>query len=368
MNILLISYGIKEYDGRLSELYKVAKQMGNVTLVCCGNNLSMVPEENIVEINSKKYLSPRVYVAFVYRCLQAAVKMKNIDILISDNLFAAIPSLLIRKLSNPTHIVQDVRELYSIKDITSKAGRLFCKYEIALMHKADVVMCANEQRADIMQDNYKLEEKPLVFENIRFLDGRFDSEKLDEKYAGYFNYKVNIVSTGGVSVLRTTDKLVYAMSKLPKDYGLFIIGGGASEDKKIIQKIIDKYKLNNVHLIEKIPLAELKYIVRRCDIGIVNYHKRDLNNKYCASGKVYEYLAEGLPIVTTENIPLKIFSEKYNLGAADDDFYNGIIKVSNSIDQYKERVTKYISSISVDKYNSKIANSVLDTLKTKDLN
>ena len=48
MKILLISYGIKEYDGRLSEIYEVAKKMGNVTLVCVGNNKSKNINEKIV--------------------------------------------------------------------------------------------------------------------------------------------------------------------------------------------------------------------------------------------------------------------------------------------------------------------------------
>lgn len=368
MNILLISYGIKEYDGRLAEIYNVAKKLGDVTLVCCGNNNSSNVNETIIKVNKSKYLSLRLYISFICSCLRSAKKVGKIDILFSDNLFASIPALIIKKLFKPEYMIQDVRELYSYRDIKSKAGRLFYKCETILIKNADVALCANAQRSKIMIGKYKLKRVPLVFENIRFLTGEYDKKALDEKYIDCFKYRVNIVSTGGLSVLRTTDKLVSAMAKLPSDYGLYIIGEGTDEDKRIIQQIISINNLTNVMLINKVPLPELRYIVQRCDIGIVNYHKNDLNNKYCASGKIFEYLAEGLPIVTTENLPLKTITEQYGIGEADDSFHKGILKVSNNIDSYKERVDAYISEISIEKYNSKIANEISEIINCKDIN
>lgn len=365
MNVLLISYGIKEYDGRLTEIYNVAKKIGDVTLVCCGNSKCSNVKEKIVDVNKSKYLSLRLYISFLLTCLKAAKEMGGIDILFSDNLFASIPALIIRKLFKPKVIVQDVRELYFYKDIKNISGRLFCKYETVLMKKSDVVLCANYHRSKIMFEQHKLKTFPLVFENIRFLTGEYDKKVLDEKYSNCFKYKVNIVSTGGLSVLRTTDKLVFAMTKLSNDYGLYIIGDGTDEDNRIIQYIIDTNNLTNVMLIPKVPLEELRYIVQRCDIGIVSYHKKDLNNKYCASGKVYEYLAEGLPIVTTENLPLKDLCVKYGVGESDDCFYKGIVKVSNNMSDYRQRVESYVSSISVDKNNSKIACEILKIINSE---
>ena len=38
-----------------------------------------------------------------------------------------------------------------------------------------------------------------------------------------------------------------------------------------------------------------------------------MNNKYCASGKIFEFLYEGIPVVTTTNITLKTVCDEYNI-------------------------------------------------------
>ena len=54
----------------------------------------------------------------------------------------------------------------------------------------------------------------------------------------------------------------------------------------------------NVHSLGAVPYAELPAHLQAADVGIVPYRRSDFNDASCPL-KVYEYLAAGLPVVTT---------------------------------------------------------------------
>ena len=87
----------------------------------------------------------------------------------------------------------------------------------------------------------------------------------------------------------------------------------------------------------------LKYFIENSQVGMVTYHQHDLNNKYCASGKIYEFLFEGKPVVTSTNPPLADFCGKYGIGIAEDNYE----PVSYThLDVYKRQSLNGISQIS----------------------
>ena len=351
MKILVISYGVAEYDGRLQELIRVAENLGQVELCCC----TKTAKEGLFDVDGE-YLSAKTYLGFCRYVLKKS-RGKKFDMLFADNLFAAPPALLLRLLKRPKYLVQDVRELYFAEKMYG-SSRFFAKFERRLMKNADVVLAANEERAEIMEREFKLKKRPMVFENIRFLSGDFDEVELQKKYEGVFRYSYNLVSTSGLFMARDTDKLIASMKNLDDRFGLFFVGSSKESDVKRMREIMEEHGIQNVHLIGKVPMAELVYIVRQCQIGLVHYHKRDLNNKFCASGKIYEFLHEGLPIVTTENPPLKNFCDAYGIGIADDGFSKGIRTVAESYGAYQTRVREFVSCISVEEYNRAVAETI----------
>ena len=109
---------------------------------------------------------------------------------------------------------------------------------------------------------------------------------------------------------------------------------------------------------KKIISDELKYLLSISHIGIVNYGKYDTNNRFCASGKIYEYLFEGIPVVTTENEPLVDFCKNNHVGIADDQYINGIKKILESYEKYIENVSKY-KEYDVMENNEKLLKKIL---------
>ena len=334
MKILLLSYSDYNYDGRLRALIDVFSQIGD--LHCFVRKAPMI--NNITTCDDN-------YFSFIIKSIAFYKKNMPFDLLVLDNRKATIPGLIIHKLFKPSFIIQDSRELYLFDEVNTFSSKLGCIFERMMSKKSNIVICANEYRSIIMKEKYGLKNKPLVYENLRKL--KYDSEQeckeAETKFKDYVQDEdFHIISTSGCSNKRTTDILVNNLNKVEKKCRLFLVGDSSKEDLDIIQNIIKTNHLNNVFIFGKLNQAELKYLISKSHLGIVNYGQYDTNNKYCASGKLYEFLYEGIPVVTTTNPPLLEMCYQYKIGESDDTYYDAINRIMNNYDYYKTNVIKYI--------------------------
>jgi len=362
MNIFFISYGVWDYDGRLRQLAKVANKIGKTTIISRMKNSVSNKQKSHIRLYYNSFL------VFIIRSIVESIKLKKIDILFVDNRKAIIPSLFIIMLKKPKKVILDVRELYLPHEAVNLSSKVGCFFEGKMIKKADILISANKYRSLFMKNYYKLRQLPLVYENIRKLEWTKDitNHKLDDKYKNIFSKNTfKIISSSGCSISRTNDKLVKAMAILGKDYELLLVGGGTKKDLTTILEIIKENNLKNIHIIDLVGEHELKYLISNSHIGIVNYHQNDSNNKYCASGKIFEFLFEGKPVVTTDNIPLKDFCLNYGIGISDNMYANGILEIKQKYDKYVDIVMKYISQIDVQQNNDALVNGIKERLLKK---
>lgn len=343
MNILLISYGDYRYDGRLRELIKIFNKIGKLTVMCIGK----ANENNIHIIKNLGYYE------FIKHVIYEGKKLKNIDILVVDNRRACIPGLRLIKYLKPAIVIQDCRELYLSKESHGLKSKVGCYFEQKMLTIADIIIAANKQRSDIMKDIYNLSECPIVYENFRHLEYINSTEEECANILGKYikNDEFRIISTSGCNFDRTNNILVENLNKVKAKVRLFLVGNSSKRDIKGIKNIIKRKKLNNVEIIGNLQQAELKYLISHSHIGIVNYHQKDINNKFCASGKIYEYLYEGIPVVTTTNPPLKSLCDKFKIGVSTDLYYDGINEILQNYKEYKTNVKKFMETY-VEKANN----------------
>ena len=347
MNIFMISHSDFDYDGRLRELYKVFSKLGNLYTITKGS----------VAQDTNHRLYQGGYLGFIAAAIKYGSSLDKIDLLVLDNRKSVIPGLILRVLKRPGLMIQDCRELYDIKHVEHLAGKIGCVIEKWGIKRADIIICANLERAQIMQEVFHLTRMPVVYENLRQLQYSDESaiQQQQEKFARYVHEdEFRIISSSGCSTSRTNDVLVQNLDSVVRNCRLFLVGSSPEKDRQVIEKLIAEKKLNNVEILDQLNQDELKYLISVCHIGIVNYHQKDTNNKLCASGKVYEFIYEGIPVVTTTNPPLKRMCDENGIGCSDDHYFEGINKVLSNYTQYQENVRRFAAENPVEANNERL--------------
>ena len=305
--VILVSFSNLNKDGRLQELLKICNNLGEV---------------KIFE-RSKKTLFKYIWDLF---------REKKCEYFVIDNRTILPIAILFSFLKKPKYIIQDCREMYFFEEQKTLKSKIGCIFEKIMIKKATIVLTANQYRARRMKKYYSLKTQPIVFENIRYLEIEKISEELKNKYNYLDKFKTfKIVSTAGYKHTLVEKKLVDEVSEL-ENVDLFFIGTEKINNREIFNK--------NIHFLPKLSLEELKVVLGKMDIGYVGYDIVNLNTKYCASGKIYEYLYEKLPILAYKNIPLKIFVEENKIGLSGDNFKELIEKLKNNYKYYKENTIK----------------------------
>ena len=130
----------------------------------------------------------------------------------------------------------------------------------------------------------------------------------------------NIVYMGSISFANHVQTLVDAAALLQDDsiYHFFIYGDGSQREE--LERYVQDNHIQNVHFKEKrIPLCEVAWVVSQATVNMMTYEK-GFGYMGVSSGKLFQYLAAGKPIVCNIDIAYDDVITDNNLGIARDMF------------------------------------------------
>ena len=150
---------------------------------------------------------------------------------------------------------------------------------------------------------------------------QFDADKVayprpDEDYKRKDTLK--IVYVGSINLANHVQTLIDAAALLQNDsrYQFFIYGNGAERD--YLESYVIENNIENVHFKEhRIPFCEVAWVVSQASVNIMNYEK-GFGHLGVSSGKMWQYLAAGKPIVCNINIAYDDVITDNQLGIAKD--------------------------------------------------
>ena len=348
MKIMFIVYHDIPTEARSQEILECAKRLGeDVVLVSYSTPENKDGVRCIVTGRGQ-----RRYFPFIYSAIRAIIRENPNVVFLHDNYSAAVLWWL-QKYRKDITVIYDSSELYidglprSVKEWVALHMRYL---EERYLKCADVVIAANQERARIMKDYFQLREMPIVFDNIHRIDDVFDEEALDEKYGHIFlEGEFFVLYAGGVSEKRLTFELVNAAGGLGDKFQLVICGSASKQDLHRLDDTMGEKGWSNVHYLGFVSRGELRYLLRKSHINVSAFTQHSLNSIFCASGKLYEGLFEGKPVLVSSNPPLKRLCEETGVGISTDDFRHGILELYRNYDWYRNNVESFLSTIDYEK-------------------
>jgi glycosyltransferase involved in cell wall biosynthesis len=147
---------------------------------------------------------------------------------------------------------------------------------------------------------------------------------------------INLTFAGNISERKNQKFLINVMRYLPSNYTLNLMGDfGSEEERKDIGKIIEKYNLNNINILGKLPFREVPNILEKTHV-FISASKAEVQ-----SLAVMEALAAGKPIVGISNETIDEFVDETNgvrlsTDTTHQDFANAVFGLLQDSSKYNE--------------------------------
>jgi glycosyltransferase involved in cell wall biosynthesis len=320
--ILVILYGDIDFDGRVKRILEIAQSLGDVRLIDAATRPASMSNHTDYEhqrvVLQKTWSPGRRHLTF-WRFVLDQARIWQPELIFAEDFFTTLPGWLAAKRS-AAKLVYDAHELMipELGKPISRRQRFWYTLERLVAPRANLVIAANPERAGIMAEHYSLKQTPTYMRNIPE-PREVTPEQREAALRAYPVLQRNnsddriILYQGDVSLSRGLDRFVAALDYLPPNMRLVIAGTGPDMDR-LVDLAKDHAKEGRFVALGRVPFDVLPAVTQLADIGIVTYPYDGLNNIYCAPNKIFEYVQAGLPVISTDQPPLRNIIEAYEIG------------------------------------------------------
>jgi glycosyltransferase involved in cell wall biosynthesis len=321
--LLMAVFNPLDFDGRVQRSAEALAQVARVRVLAVDGGKGFAPknyELQVVPAEPGEFGSNRALHLRFFRHLVRAAREFRPEVVYGHDFFMALPAWIAAKLSG-ARFVYDAHELIIPGALGRSQGqlqeRVWYLFERCIVGRADLVIAANSSRAGVMAEHYALKTIPTAIRNISAPSrSRLDDASARALYPALERRSASeclCVYQGDVDLDRGLDALIKAARLLPEDYRILIVGGGPDVEK--IRREAQRADGHaRIEVVGKVPRQDLFDILRLCDVGVVVYSFKGLNNIHCAPNKVFEYAQAGLPIVATGQPPLQELVGRSGIG------------------------------------------------------
>ena len=222
-------------------------------------------------------------------------------------------------------IGSDLALYYRVDDYTTSPyinSDYVMRQEARAVALADLCVAANRQSAQVMKD---ARARILVPNGIDVAIYREEPRRADPLPAiGH----PRLLFTGTLDTWVDL-QLVQGLALLHPEWQIVLAG----EEKIALDGVCS---LPNAHYLGLLPYAELPTLMSHCDIGLVPYHVNQFTTS-ASIGKIYQYLAMGLPVVSTPVLDVSDYGNYVSLAPTDATGFAHVVESLLSEDSREKR-------------------------------
>lgn len=235
-----------------------------------------------------------------------------------------------------------------------------------LYRKSDIIITATPGMERYLKSkNYKIKNTDKISTLMNTVDtSLFRPQKVSRSKYGYRKKDFIVSYIGNFGKAYDFEMLIRVAKALPNIK--FMLVGDGEERAKLID-LVKKYSIKNVDMYKSVLYKDVSKEMKMSSVAFMPLAKSHLINSVIPT-KTFEYLACGVPVVSTGGTDIKKIIEKNNCGYVVSDNVDSIIakiiQIKNSKNKYKkmcknarETALKYS-----DKMFKKLINKIIDEI------
>ncbi len=301
-------------DQRVHKVAQTLHEMGFTVL------LTGTKKRNSLPISTRDYLTKRIKIFFEKGFLFYAewnvrlfffLLSKPAKILLANDLDTLPPNFFISKIKKnilvyDTHeYFTETAELYNRKFVKS----IWQKIENFFFPKVKYIYTVNKSIAELY--NKKYNKNIHVVRNVPLLKKYANAAEKQLKLPT--DKKILLTQGSGLNKNRGLEELVEALSLLPEEFILVIAGNGL-----IIEQLKSMAVKNNVNdrviFTGILQPQELQQLTPLAFCGFSLDKPLNLNQQASLPNKLFDYIAAGIPVITTNIKEVAAIVEQFNIG------------------------------------------------------
>ena len=197
------------------------------------------------------------------------------------------------------------------------------RYEQLYLSQCDFVTTVCAPISDYLKKQYGIDQ-PIIIYNAPIhpnsYKGHRDWGRLPDncnvrKEAKLSKDDFLLVSVGNATVNRGLENVIEALTDLPRDINLAIVGRVTSQFRELLDSLVEQYGLKErVHFIQPVNPTVVVDFISSADVGIISLIPATLSYNYALPNKLFECAFADLPIIASDTQEVKRKMIDYKLG------------------------------------------------------